>query len=79
MDCNTSTSYVFSALRDAGVYSRALLDDTEECAEERVYAQAFVIPQSYCNLSDPAVALQNGTVFLDLHMPYSIGCRACRR
>ena len=46
------------------------MNQYDRCKEREMYAEAYVIPQKYCNLLDPTAALFYGTIFKDLVRPY---------
>ncbi|WP_294358047.1 spore coat associated protein CotJA [uncultured Clostridium sp.] len=46
------------------------MNQYDRCKEREMYAEAYVIPQKYCNLLDPTDALFYGTIFKDLIRPY---------
>ena len=65
MKCDMEAPYMFGALEG----SVCKLDKHHE---EGRLAQAFLMKQSYQNITDPASALQAGTIFCDLNMPYDV-------
>lgn len=46
------------------------MNQYDRCKDRKIYAEAYVIPQSYCNLLDNTDALFLGTIFKDLVRPY---------
>lgn len=46
------------------------MNQYDRCKDKKIYAEAYVIPQSYGNLLDNTDALFLGTIFKDLVRPY---------
>lgn len=46
------------------------MNQYDRCKDRKIYAEAYVVPQSYCNLLDNTDALLFGTIFKDLVRPY---------
>lgn len=69
---NISTPYTFNACKNMPARNPALntVRDFRK-STENPYARVFIVTQSYDNLACPGYALQNGTFFNDLYMPYT--------
>ena len=63
MKCDMDAPYIFGALEGN-------MCNVCTCANENELARAFVMKQHYGNITDPATALQAGTIFCDLYKPY---------
>ena len=69
------TAYPFSAFSKTPTCAAAdhycdRLNFFAVASNARMYARAYVLPQSYSNCAPPTAALRQGTFFNDLAMPY---------